>query len=186
MPATSLASFAARAAPTPTPTPVRASPSPTYPALLDAAVRPAWLYALYLCAANTPLLRRLYIAPTSRSPAVQSASLAALRRAADAEVRALTRADVAVPEALFGEARAALAALDARVAQSPSGWFLGEECPSELDAAVFAYVHLLLDESLVWGDDTLPCAVASFMGLVQHHDRILKRFWDKEEWRVLS
>ncbi|KAL5606111.1 uncharacterized protein BROUX77_003304 [Berkeleyomyces rouxiae] len=185
------------------PLPMPSAPPPppprstTYAALLDASLRPAWLHALYLAPANTPLLRQLYIAPVSASSGVQTASLRGLRRAAASAVAAaaatgpsaLSSAGAAAAlqaDALYADARAALAALEAELARSTSGWFFDALRPTAFDAAVFAYVHLLLDESLVWGDDTLPCAVASFMRLVAHRDRVLDEYWPGEERRALQ
>ncbi|PSR87305.1 hypothetical protein BD289DRAFT_236347 [Coniella lustricola] len=57
-----------------------------YQALLDTSIRNAWLYALYLSPANEPLLRSLYINPTSRSALVRATLLQQLRAAARAEI----------------------------------------------------------------------------------------------------
>ncbi|KAH7025868.1 uncharacterized protein B0I36DRAFT_365519 [Microdochium trichocladiopsis] len=58
----------------------------SYTALLDHAVRNAWLYALYLDPANTELLRHWYIQPTSSAAVVQTTTLYQLRAAAEAEI----------------------------------------------------------------------------------------------------
>ncbi|KAL2887491.1 hypothetical protein HOO65_050612 [Ceratocystis lukuohia] len=188
LPCTDPRSFAL---PTPHAVPVASSRSTMYMALLDTSLRPAWLHALYIAPENTALLTRLYITPTSASRVVQAASLRTLRRAAETEVHMSVRAAaghsaVLRPDTLYADARVALAALEAELARSESGWFLSAVEPTVFDAAVFSYVHLLLDESLVWGDDTLPCAVASFMGLVAHRDRVLNEYWPGEERRALK
>ncbi|KAL8392251.1 hypothetical protein RB595_002446 [Gaeumannomyces hyphopodioides] len=170
-----------------------AAAEPAYAALLDHAVRRAWLHALYVSPANAPLAARLYLALASRHPLVRSTLRAQLRAAAAAEL-ASARNGVDPPPAaeLYAEARAALAALAQLLPPppeteteteggSPSGWFFGAAAPGMFDAAVFAYTHLLLPGSgLEWVDRRLPEAVEAFPALVAHRARMLARLWDED------
>lgn len=49
--------------------------------------------------------------------------------------------------------------------------------PSLFDAAVFAYTHLLLDESMQWQDRRLSEMVVQTPQLVKHRNRILAKCW---------
>ncbi|KAL8357638.1 hypothetical protein RB601_009203 [Gaeumannomyces tritici] len=179
-----------------------AAAEPAYAALLDHAVRRAWLHALYVSPANAPLAARLYLAPASRHPLVRSALRAKLRAAAAAELASTRNGVDPPPEAeLYADARAALAALAQQLlppeteteveeegSRTPSsGWFFGAAAPGMFDAAVFAYTHLLLPGSgLEWVDRRLPEVVEAFPALVAHRARMLARLWDEEgaagEW----
>ena len=68
-------------------------------------------------------------------------------------------------EAMFGEG---------------SAWVLGGDDrgnPTLVDAALFAYTHLLLDESMGWKDKRLVRSVERFAPLRRHHDRIMREFY---------
>jgi len=151
----------------------------SYTALLDHAIRNAWLYTLYLDPANTSLLRHWYILPTSNSSVVQTATLYQLRAAAEAEIiksagggvqstlqavysqasGSAGREDISQRESnkIYTEARRAFAAIAACLEQTAtqSGWFFGTKDPGVFDAAVFAYTYLiLLDPAASAGADS--------------------------------
>ncbi|KAI6342463.1 hypothetical protein MCOR25_011179 [Pyricularia grisea] len=143
--------------------------------LVDHPIRRAWLHALYLEPANTELLTSLYLSPASRSTLAQRALHAQLRAAAHAELAA-SHNGVDSPSAstLRADAARAFASLGAEL--SGRKWFAGPAGPGLLDAAVFAYTHLLL--ALPWGDRSLAEALAAEApALVDHRDRMLERLW---------
>lgn len=73
------------------------------------------------------------------------------------------------------EAANALLALSELLGQDQ--WFFGQKQPSMLDASIFAYTQLILDESLRWGDNKLAVHVSQNHNLVGHRDRILNQFF---------
>lgn len=78
---------------------------------------------------------------------------------------------------LYEQAEEAFAALE--MALSNDKWFFGATKPSLFDASVFAYTHLLLDDSLGngWVDTRLRDAVRSRKNLVSHRERILTSYF---------
>ncbi|KOS21601.1 Metaxin-1 [Escovopsis weberi] len=149
--------------------PARAEP---YSALIAQRIRPAWLYTLYLLPANFPLLSALYLPP---SPLIALPTLHSLRRAAAAEILSTTRRPALSPPTLLADARDALAAIAALLADDE--WFFSAPAPGLFDAEVFAYTHLVLDDGIGWADDELARCVAAFDNLVRHRDRLYRRCW---------
>jgi metaxin len=76
---------------------------------------------------------------------------------------------------IMREAANALAALSELLGEDQ--WFFGQKQPSMLDASVFAYTQLILDESLQWGENELATYVTQHRNLVNHRDRILKQLF---------
>ncbi|PNP50438.1 hypothetical protein THARTR1_08820 [Trichoderma harzianum] len=144
-----------------------------YEALLSQNLRPAWLYALYLHDANTPLLTSLYLPP---SPILFLPSLHALRNAATDEILKTTRRALVDPHRLLVDAADALRSLSALLADND--WFFGQPEPGLFDAQVFAYTYLILDEAFGWADDySLAQCLAKFDNLVEHRKRLYERCW---------
>jgi metaxin len=58
-------------------------------------------------------------------------------------------------------------------------WFFGAKRPGLFDASVFAYTHLLLDDSLGkgWVDTRLRDALKERKRLVTHRDRIVAAYF---------
>ncbi|TPX15775.1 uncharacterized protein E0L32_000109 [Thyridium curvatum] len=178
-----------------------------YAALLETAVRPAYLHALYIVTANTPLMQDLYVNPSTRSRPVRASLSRQLRRAAEAEVRRAVVAasggrsplDAEDPARLLAEARAAFAALaellsaNSRTAseeqqqeqqqqQRKETFFFGGDGqggPGLFDASVFAYTHLLLGGELAWADRSLAQAAEEFPALVEHRRRVYEACWGR-------
>ncbi|KAI1500801.1 hypothetical protein F5X99DRAFT_384987 [Biscogniauxia marginata] len=146
-----------------------------YESLLDHRIRNAWLYHLYLSPANSALLSRLYVAPVSTSAPVRTTILHQLRRAAEAEILRSTRRRAVVPAALYSDASEAFSALETALDSGP--WFFDSAEPGLFDVTVFAYTHLILDDSLAWEDRKLTDILKEFPGLVEHRDRILQKCW---------
>lgn len=162
-------------------------------------MRPAFLYALYLCPANTPLLSSLYIEPASRTFLVRAALLRQVRHAAEAEILKTTRRGFLDVEALYADAASALSALETFLEQGatttsnsdsegdhhetdppPSGpnFFAGGEEAGLFDAEVFAYTYPILDQALLhWSDTTLADLLRRFPRLVAHRERMLAKYF---------
>lgn len=49
--------------------------------------------------------------------------------------------------------------------------------PTLLDAALFAYTHLLLDEGMKWVDKRLVREVRKWKAVVEHRERILRDYY---------
>lgn len=152
----------------------RPAPTQTHLALLDSALRPAYLHALYLNPLNTPLLTSLYV-PEHAYP-VRKSLLASLRSAAEEEVLSSTRSPFANAETLYADAEEALSALEDLI--DGKEWFFGD--PTLFDASVFAYTNFLLEDQFVWGDERLRGLTRAFPNLVAHRERILEKYWPGE------
>lgn len=149
--------------------------------------RHAYIYALYL---HPPTFRSLatplYISPASTNTIVRHL-LAAPLRAAALEQLILgqpglggsglgVRVDV---EGIFEDARDAIDALEVFLGERE--WF--SEGPGELDAAVFAYMHVILEvfvgeEEGSPGGRLVELVRERGRGLVRHRDRMVGLFFD--------
>ena len=80
---------------------------------------------------------------------------------------------------IYARAASALEAFATVLAQEEDGWVLGGDNgkPTLIDAALFAYTHLLLDEKMGWKDKRLVRSVARFETLEKHHGRIMREFY---------
>lgn len=144
-----------------------------YQALISQRIRPAWLHALYLVPENDDVLSSLYL-PSSILLRVPQRM--ALRDAATAEILKTTRRTGAVDaKHLRTIAREAFAAFSTFLGEDE--WFFGEDAPGVLDAELFAYTHLILDEAMGWHDLELAKIVLEFENVVRHRDRLYKRCW---------
>ncbi|POR36987.1 Uncharacterized protein TPAR_02812, partial [Tolypocladium paradoxum] len=147
-----------------------------YLALLTQSIRPAWLHALYILPANTPLLAALYLPGNIllRTPLLHT-----LRTAATAEVLNTTRRPLLSPPQLLADAADAFRSLAALLAEHE--WFFAAHAPGMFDAEVFAYTYLILDEGMGWRDDALRTCLAGFPNLVRHSARLYERCWGQGE-----
>ncbi|KAK5992404.1 hypothetical protein PT974_05808 [Cladobotryum mycophilum] len=146
-----------------------------YSALLTQNIRPAWLYALYLLPSNLPLLTTLYL---PSSPLLQLPVLQSLLTAANSEILKTTRRSLISPSQLLADAETALRALSTLLAADD--WFFSPSEPGLFDAEVFAYTHLILDDSLGWCDNSLAQCVSKFDNLVAHRQRLYERCWPEK------
>jgi metaxin len=80
-------------------------------------------------------------------------------------------------EAIYVAAREGFEALSTLLGKD--NYFFGGETPSLLDASVFAYTHLLLDEDLGngWQETRLCRVVQDHPNLVRHRKRIYKGWY---------
>ncbi|KAL0942449.1 uncharacterized protein CTRU02_200335 [Colletotrichum truncatum] len=159
-----------------------------YQSLLDHRVRTAWLHALYLSPANAALLSRLYIEPATNNPVARLALSHQVCSAAEAEVLKATRTAVVDPARIYADARSAFEALAALLNESEgggggggTGWFFAAEDPTLFDASVFAYTHLLLDDTFGWADRTLSEVLMEFPVLVRHRERLSARCFPDDD-----
>ncbi|KAL9111740.1 MAG: hypothetical protein Q9227_003799 [Pyrenula ochraceoflavens] len=160
-----------------------------YETLLTHAIRPAYLYALYLCATNSRLVSTLYIEPCTNSAPVRTALSVSLRKAAYNEIvkssSSLGLSGLIDPEELFANARRAFEALETLLIQSSSGWFFGSEGPEEMDANVWAYTYVILGgngrtkqgRGWQWQDSRLSGDLKNCNRLTEHAVRCEEVFW---------
>lgn len=55
-------------------------------------------------------------------------------------------------------------------------YFFNRDRPGLFDASVFAYTHLILDESMGWKQNRLASSLQQHGNLVQHRERLLEFF----------
>ncbi|OQO06693.1 hypothetical protein B0A48_08480 [Cryoendolithus antarcticus] len=140
-----------------------------YMSLLETAIRKAWLYQLYISPENAKVVHKLYVAPCSTNPLVQASISYNLRQAAETELAKSSYSGTISETNIFSDAEDAFAALDSLLGSTE--WYF--EAPSMLDAALFAYTHLILDEGMAWGDNKLGALLGKQNSLVAHRERIL-------------
>ena len=133
------------------------------------------LYQLYLNPANSTLVHSLYVEPCSSSSFVQLAISHQLQSAAAGELVKSSYSSTICEADIMRDATDALSALSELLAADK--WFFGQKQPSMLDASVFAYTQLILDESLQWGANELAKHTSQHQNLVDHRDRILTQFF---------
>lgn len=148
-----------------------------YLSLLDHRIRRAWLYALYLSPNAPTLSEPLYILPASANPFVRLSLAHTLRLAAQTEL--LKHCTTINADTLYNQAEEAFVALESLLGEDK--WFFGAKSPGLFDASVFAYTHLLLNESLGkgWVDRRLCDVLRSKRGLCSHRDRIVQRYFSE-------
>lgn len=73
------------------------------------------------------------------------------------------------------EAKNAFSALSELLGED--AWFFSQSQPSMLDASIFAYTHLILDEELPWGSNGLATQIAQHQNLVNHRNRVLDQYF---------
>lgn len=81
---------------------------------------------------------------------------------------------------IYARAALALDCFATVLADEEDGWVLGGDDdgrPTLVDAALFAYTHLLLDEGMGWKDERLVRSVERFAPLRKHHDRIMREYY---------
>ena len=76
---------------------------------------------------------------------------------------------------IFAEAKKALDALSVLLGNDE--FFFGKADPGLFDASVFAYSHLILDDTLGWKQNPLAAYVKKYDNLVQHRDRIYNTYF---------
>ncbi|KAJ5682488.1 hypothetical protein N7462_005653 [Penicillium macrosclerotiorum] len=144
-----------------------------YASLLDQRIRNAWLYMLYLDEQNfEAVARRLYVIPSTTNSLVRGALAFQLQHAAREELLKTSQyIDVASLEGDAGNAFEALSSL-----LGADEHFFGRPNPGLFDASVFAYTHLILDETMGWKQNRLAQLLRKHTNLVQHRDRLLGFF----------
>jgi metaxin len=145
-----------------------------YSSLLDHRVRNAWLFTLYLDELNfEAVAKKLYIYPASSNIFVQMILAYQLQQAAREEL--LKYSTYIDEDDLYAEATKAFQALSTVLGEDSN--FFGSAQPGLFDASVFAYTHLLLDNSLGWQNKKISDALRRNANLVQHRQRILEKYF---------
>ncbi|PQE25373.1 Mitochondrial outer membrane transport complex Tom37 metaxin protein [Rutstroemia sp. NJR-2017a BBW] len=147
-----------------------------YQSLIDHRIRNAWLHTLYLTPSNfSSVAWPLYIQSTSSVPLIRLITAHQLRSAASAEL--MKTASTIDTHSIYGEAEKAFEALS--VLLGDEKWFFGEKEPTLFDASIFAYIYLLLDDTMGWKDRKLVDMVkkSGEGNLVRHSRRVFKRCW---------
>lgn len=128
---------------------------------------------LYLDSDNfEAVARRLYVAPATSNSIVRTALAFELQQAArDELLKTSLYIDAADLEADAGNAFAALSSL-----LGEDDHFFGRPNPGLFDASVFAYTHLILDETMGWKQNRLAQLLREHKNLVQHRERLLRFF----------
>ena len=145
-----------------------------YSSLLDHRVRSAWLFTLYLDDLNfQAVAKKLYICPASSNVFVQMTLAYQLQQAAREEL--LKYSTYIDEDDLYAEAAKAFQALSTLLGDSEN--FFDAAQPSLFDASVFAYTHLLLDNSLGWQNRRMSDGLRRNTNLVQHRQRILDKYF---------
>jgi metaxin len=145
-----------------------------YTSLIDHRIRSAWLFTLYLDERNSEFVaKQLYIYSASSNPLVQMILYHQLKQAAREEL--LKTVSQIREDELYLEAENAFLALSTLLGED--GHFFGKDKPTLFDASVFAYNHLLLDESLGWQNTRLADSLRNMDNLVQHRQRLLTSYF---------
>ncbi len=150
--------------------------------MIDTAIRPAWLHSLYLSPRNAHIVKKLYIKPTTSSWLVQRSVEHSLTTAAHEQLVSSSRNGVPDIDDIYARAAQAFEAfyLILEGAAEAEEWLFGGDekgRPTLLDAALFAYTHLLLDESMGWKDQRLVRFVQKCEVLRRHRERMLREFY---------
>lgn len=131
------------------------------------------LYTLYLDNENfNAVARRLYVDPSTTSSVVRGALAAQLQRAARDEL--LKGSQYIDASDLIAEAGNAFEALSTLLGDQL--YFFGRPKPGLFDAEIFAYTHLILDESMGWKHNAMGQHLKEHENLVQHRERLLEHF----------
>ncbi|KAK2751554.1 hypothetical protein FQN55_000275 [Onygenales sp. PD_40] len=145
-----------------------------YASLLDHRIRNAWLYSFYLDPQNFDNIAwKLYIYPSTSNRLVRYVLARQLQQAARDEL--LKYSSYIDVDDLEAEANKAFESLSALLGTNEH--FFGRQQPGLFDASVFAYTHLLLDESLGWEQNPLGRYLKRYDNLVQHRQRLLEAYF---------
>lgn len=145
-----------------------------YSALIDHDIRNAWLYFLYLDACNFKYVAYpLYCDSASSNYFVRRAVARQLQSAARDEL--LKSHHLIDSRELSLHAKKALSALSTLLGENEH--FFGDSRPGLFDASVFAYTHLLLDDSMNWQNTVLSDLLKEYANLVSHRDRLLSQYF---------
>lgn len=98
-----------------------------------------------------------------------------LRSAAAAELEKSAGSNVVSALDLLNDAEEAFQALADLLGEDQ--WFFGQKQPSMMDASVFAYTCLILDESFAWKHNPLEELLSNHANLVQHRKRIVEVYF---------
>jgi metaxin len=145
-----------------------------YTSLVDHRIRSVWLFTLYLDERNSEVVaKQLYIYSASSNPLVQMTLYHQLRQAARDEL--LKTVSYIREDELYLEAENAFLALSTLLGEDAH--FFGKDKPTLFDASIFAYTHLLLEESLGWQNTRLADSLRGMDNLVKHRQRLFTTYF---------
>ncbi|KIX99145.1 uncharacterized protein Z520_04721 [Fonsecaea multimorphosa CBS 102226] len=145
-----------------------------YTALIDHAIRSAWLYYLYLDEDNFQAVAwPLYVASASSSSPVRLSLAHQLQAAAREELLKINT--VIDPQQLYSQAEQAFRSLSVLLADDQ--FFFGQSTPGLFDASLFAYTQIILDNHLFFETRTLNSSLKKYHNLVEHRNRLLRGFF---------
>jgi hypothetical protein len=98
-----------------------------------------------------------------------------LRKAAEQELVKSLSSNTILENDIMQDANNAFSALSAQLGDDE--WFFEQASPSLFDASVFAYTHLILDESMAWTNSPLSQMLVKYDNLVQHSVRIYRMYF---------
>ncbi|ETN43907.1 uncharacterized protein HMPREF1541_11038 [Cyphellophora europaea CBS 101466] len=145
-----------------------------YNALVDHDIRNAWLYFIYLDQPNFKAVAApLYCESASSNVLVQLAMASQLQSAARDE---LLKSYILIDaDELYDRAAKAFSALSTLLGGDDN--FFGASQPGLFDASVFAYTHLLLDDSMNWQTSTMIDLLKIHPNLVSHQQRLRAEYF---------
>ncbi|EME87767.1 uncharacterized protein MYCFIDRAFT_28422 [Pseudocercospora fijiensis CIRAD86] len=146
-----------------------------FASLVDTRIRKAWLCQLYLAPHNAELMHRLYVAPCSSHTLVQMAIASHLRSAAEAELVKSAASNIISTFDLLKDAEEAIEALS--ILLSDDDYFFGQQKPGLLDASIFAYTELILDDRFGWKYNPLLEHLSKHENLTKHRNRIRELYF---------
>ena len=142
--------------------------------LLDHSIRNMWLYTLYLDEANfVSVARPWYVETATANAAVRLALALRLKEAASKEL--LKSMTVICEDHLLEQATSAFKALSTFLGDDRT--FSRDKRPGLLDAAVFAYTHLLLRDDIAWRNRNMIEVLKTYQNLVQHRNGLMERYF---------
>ena len=98
-----------------------------------------------------------------------------LKRAAESELVKASASSTILETDNMQEAEEAFEALSTLLGQDE--WFFGQPKPTLLDASVFAYTYLILDDGMEWQENKLATQLEKFENLLQHEERVFEMFF---------
>jgi metaxin len=145
-----------------------------YRSLLEHKIRNAWLFTLYVDDDNFKFVaKKLYIYPSSSNSLVRLTLAHELQLAAKDEL--LKDGKYIKEDEIYEDAERAFEALSSLLGDDKN--FFGNDRPTLFDASVFAYTHLLLDNSFGWRNRRLSEGLRRGRNLVRHRQRLLDEYF---------
>ncbi|KAK6513332.1 hypothetical protein TWF281_004963 [Arthrobotrys megalospora] len=147
--------------------------------LVEGAVRDAWLYALYIDPINlSNITIPKYTSTTPLWPITHFLGNQ-MRQAAIDSIKKSTSSESTLPtgEEIYTKANEAFSALSTLLNSTGNTWFFGADEAGMFDASVFAYTYLILSLEISGSGEVLVESLYKFKNLVEHSERIRRRWF---------